>query len=91
MLRSSDFRAYFQKKGSLIYICLYNMAARCPKGSYFLDDLQQMANRHNRTANHILEEELKPKPIRETDTFVALQLEFLHLQLVSILSGTALK
>jgi hypothetical protein len=50
-----------------------------------------MANRKNRTANHILEEELKPKPIRETDTFVALQLEFLHLQLVSILSGTALK
>jgi len=40
MLRSSEFRAYFQKKGSLFYICLYNMASRCPKGSYFLDDLQ---------------------------------------------------
>jgi len=50
-----------------------------------------MANRHNKQANHILEEELTPKPILESDTFVALQLEYLHLQLVSILSGTALK
>jgi len=50
-----------------------------------------MANRQVKAATHILEEELKPMPIQETDTFVALQLEFLHLQLVSILSGSALK
>jgi hypothetical protein len=70
MLRSKIFRVYFLRKGSLIYICLYNSSERCPRGAFFLDDLQLMANRHNRKANHILEEELKPKPVRETDSFV---------------------
>jgi len=38
-----------------------------------------MANRQNRTANHVLEQELQPKPLIERDSFVQIQLEYLHL------------
>ena len=37
-LRSKCFTAYFLKKGSLIYICLYNTAKRASDGKPFLDE-----------------------------------------------------
>ena len=38
MLKSEDFTVCFLKKGSLIYICLYNTSRRASNGEIFLDE-----------------------------------------------------
>lgn len=78
------------KKSSLLYMCMVQQFERCQIGGYFLDD---MADMHlNEAQNtHVLTEELRPWSVRETTDYIRLQLEYLHLQLISVITQGTLK
>jgi hypothetical protein len=78
VISSKHFKCHLLKKGSLIYICLVNLNVRASNGGYFLDDLHNMPSFYEKP-KHILEEELMPAPVRETASYLQLQLEYLHL------------
>ena len=61
-------------------------------GTYFIDELATMPMGHRQDkSKHLLMQELMPAPIRETASYVRLQLEHLHLQLMSLITISTLK
>ena len=61
-------------------MCLTNLHLKNAIGSYFIDDLSvmHMGNRTDKS-KHILMQELLPQPVRESASYIHLQLEHLHL------------
>lgn len=66
------------------------MHPRCSIGGYFLDDLHNMPSFYEKP-KHALEEELMPSAVKETASYLRLQLEYLHLQLMSLITNISLK
>jgi hypothetical protein len=70
----------------MIYICLVSLHERCSIGGYFLDELPNFSCTLDSRLQHILEEELRPSAVKETNDYIQMQLEYLHLQLVSVIT-----
>ena len=91
-LNAQGFTVVMLKKGSLIYLCLYNQSKECPGHKetpndeltrYFLDEreLVRMAKVTNQT---------RPQSIREVDSYLKKQLELLHLQFISLMTNSVI-
>lgn len=89
-ISSQNFKIHLLKKGSLIYICMVSNYDRCSIGGYFIDDLPMLPS-FEATQKHIIEEELRPTNVKEPQEYILLQLEYLHLQLMSVVTQGTLK
>lgn len=92
VITSHQFKCHMLKKGSLIYMCLVNLHKKCSLGTYFIDELaaMPMGSRSDKT-RHVLMQELMPQPVRETVSYIRIQLEHLHMQLISLITNASLK
>lgn len=88
---SDRYKCYLLQKGGLIYICMVSMHERCSIGGYFLDDLVHQPDLQQKPSKHILEEDLRPSALKETNAYVNLQLEYLHLQLISVITQASVR
>lgn len=86
----------FLKKGSLLYICVTNnkhiapnsLVSKDPMDAMFLDDL---AYYKKHTTGRTNMPDYRPRGLLETAGFVQMQLQFLHLQFVSLVTSQVLK
>ena len=91
-LLADGFLVTFLRKGSLIYICLVNQHTICPGASaasdddmskYFLDErpLAMQAKLTN---------QMRPQPIKDPVSYLRKQLEFLHIQFMSLMTSSVI-
>ena len=89
---SDGFFVTFLRKGSLIYICIVNQQKICPGASaepdndlaqYFLDERQQAMQAK-------LTNQTRPQPIKEVISYTKKQLEYLHIQFISLMTSSVI-
>ena len=80
-ISAAGFQITFIKKGSLLYLCLYNQSPECPGYSkskhdelskYFLDEREEVKQAK-------LTNQMRPQVIKEVNSYLKKQLEMLHL------------
>ena len=89
---AKDFLVTFLRKGALIYICLVNQQRVCPGASaqsdndlakYFLDERPQAMQAK-------LTNQMRPLPVKEPISYIRKQLEYLHIQFISLMTSSVL-
>ena len=91
-MKAKGFSITFLRKGSLIYICLYNQSPECPGHSrtpddelsrYFLDEREQVQQAK-------LTNQMRPVGIKEVNSYLKKQLELLHMQFISLMTTSVI-
>lgn len=91
-LIAEGFNVTFLRKGSLIYICLVNQSKVCPGAAanpgddlakFFLDERPQAMQAK-------LINQMRPQPVKEVTSYVRKQLEYLHIQFISLMTSSVM-
>ena len=95
---SKNFDAAFLKKGNLIYICLITRKEHTLQGTQFIDEAyqkSQITKLYGSSSKISLTQHHHPsqyqigwrKKKRESNTYIRKQMEYLHLQFISLVTG----